>query len=308
VVRPHLVSLAERAQPVDSIMVRPPTLTSAYLDLIRQLRARCADLAVVLPTSPGPSLLARLCGARRIIAFDNDWPRHFIAERISYDNRPSLANNLRMAEYVAGEVPKRDYIGLLSATEQDKTDAGRILARHGVRDNQPFAVFAASASSHRLWKCWPTERFAMLATILWEQAGLHPVFIGTAAEAESIGEFISNISVPAANLAGHTNTGQLLGVLARTSLFIGQDSGSTHLSAVLGRPTLAIFGPTDPRITGPLGESSTVVYKNLPCSPCHDRAAECPDRKCLLSIGPEEVADKALSLMRQVGVAERVEW
>ncbi len=307
VVRPHLVPLAERAKPVDTIAIRPEVLTIAYLPLIRQLRARRADLAIVLPTSPGPSLLARLCGVRRIVAFDNDWPRRFVSERIPYDTRPSLANNLRMAEYVADEVPKRDYVGLLSATGQDKIDAARILAHYGVRDDQPFVVFATLASSHRLWKCWPLQRFAALAAILWEQAGLYPVFVGGVEETESVDKLTSQMSVPAANLAGHTDTGQLLGVLARASLFIGQDSGPTHLSAALGRPTVAIFGPTDPRITRPLGESSAVVYKNLPCSPCHEQAAECPDRKCLLSIKPEEVADKALSLMEHVGAAQRVE-
>ena len=88
-------------------------------------------------------------------------------------------------------------------------------------------------------------------------------------------------------------------MLARASLFVGQDSGPTHLSAALGRPTLAIFGPTDPQLTGPLGGSSAVVYKNLPCGPCHDQAAECPNRKCLLSITPEEVAAEALGVVAQ---------
>ena len=212
-----------------------------------------------------------------------------------------------MAEYVADEVPERDYVGLLSATEQDKGDAGRILARHGVPDDQSFVVLATLASSHRLWKCWPLQRFAALATMLWEQAGLYPVFVGSVEETESVEALTGQMSVPAANLTGHTDTGQLLGVLARASLFIGQDSGPTHLSATLGRPTLAIFGPTDPQLTGPLGESSAVVYKNLPCSPCHERAVECPNRKCLLSIEPEEVAEQTLSLMEHVGAAQRVE-
>ena len=308
VVRPHLVPLAERAKPVDAIAVRPEAPTIAYLPLIRQLRTRRADLAIVLPTSPGPSLLARLCGARRIVAFDDDWPRYFIAERIPYDKRPSLSNKLRMAECVADEVPKRDYVGLLSATEQDKIDAGRILAHHGVRDYQSFVVLATLASSHRLWKCWPLERFAALATILWKQAGLYPVFVGSVEETESVEALTGQMSVPTANLTGHTDTGQLLGVLARASLFIGQDSGPTHLSAALGRPTLAIFGPTDPYLTAPLGESSAVVYENLPCSPCHEQAAECPDRKCLLSIEPEEVAEQALSVMTHHGVAEKGDW
>jgi len=307
VVRPHLVPLAQRAKSIDSIAIRPQALSIAYLPLLRQLRARRADLAVVLSTSWGPSLLARLCGAKRIVAFDHDWAQRFVSECIPYDEPPSLTNNLRMAGYVAGEIPKRDYVGLLSATGQDKIDAGRILAHHGVRDAQPFVVFAASASLYRLWKCWPLQRFAALAAILWEQAGLYPVFVGSGEETERVEALTSGMLLPAANLTGQTDTGQLLGVLARASLFIGQDSGPTHLSAALGRPTVTIFGPTDPRITGPLGESSAVVYKNLPCSPCHTQAAKCPDRKCLLSIEPEEVADKALSLMEHVGAAQRVE-
>jgi len=168
VVRPHLVPLAERAESVDTIAIRPRALSIAYLPLIRQLRACYADLAIVLSTSPGPSLLARLCSPKRTVAFDHDWARRFVSERIPYDEPPSIADNLRMAEYVAGQVPQRDYIGLLSATAQDKTDAGRILARHGVRDDQPFAVFAALASSHRRWKCWPLPRFDTVAAILWE--------------------------------------------------------------------------------------------------------------------------------------------
>jgi len=157
VVRPHLVPLAQRAKPVDTIAIRPQALTIPYLPLIRQLRALRTDLAVVLPTSPGPSLLARLCGARRIVAFDNDWPRHSVSERIPYDNCPSIASDLRMAGYVTGQVPKRGYAGLLSATEQDKTDAGRILARYGIPDGQRFAALAAiycGAGGIVLGICW----------------------------------------------------------------------------------------------------------------------------------------------------------
>ncbi len=75
VVRPYLVPLAERAKLVDTIAARPGELTAAHLSSIKQLRAPRADLIIGLPTSPGPSLLARLCGARRIVAFDHGWPR-----------------------------------------------------------------------------------------------------------------------------------------------------------------------------------------------------------------------------------------
>ena len=48
-------------------------------------------------------------------------------------------------------------------------------------------------------------------------------------------------------------------LIAQATVFIGHDSGLTHLAAALGRPTVAIFGPTDPEIWGPRGEQVTVV-------------------------------------------------
>jgi ADP-heptose:LPS heptosyltransferase len=51
-------------------------------------------------------------------------------------------------------------------------------------------------------------------------------------------------------------------------VFVGHDSGLTHLAAALGRPTVAIFGPTDPEIWGPRGKHVTVV----PMVPEHEGA------------------------------------
>lgn len=306
VLRPNLVPLAQRAVPIDSCEIRPRRLTRQYWSLITRLRNRRADLAVVLPTSPGPCILSRVCGAQRVVGFDHDWGRRFIAERVAYEDAPSLANNLRMAEYLTGQVVKRDYVGLLTTTAQDRRGADQLLQHWGPVTIEPIVLLAPFSSSHRRWKCWPPQRFAQLSTLLYQQAGLHPVIVGSSGEVEAAAELVEATAAPVVNLVGHTDTAQLLSLLTRASLFIGQDSGPTHLSAALGRPTLAIFGPTDPQVTGPLGDNSQIVYKNLPCSPCHEQAAECPDRQCLLSIQPEEVADQALSLMEHVSIAEKV--
>ncbi len=308
VVRPPLVPLAERARPIDSVEARPRSLTKGYWGLIRRLRARRADMTIVLPTSRVPCLLSWLCRAKRVVGFDKGWARRFIREKVSYDGHPSLANNLRLAEYVGGNVFKRDYLGLLAATEQDRVSTARLLAAHEVSADEPIAVLAPFASPTRLWKCWPHDRFVQVATLLYERAGLTSVFVGTLTEAEAIGQLVTSASVPAVSLAGQTTTGELLGLLDRAAVFIGIDSGIAHLAAALQRPTVAIFGPTDPALTGPVGEMSAIIYKRLACSPCHNRAAGCSHRKCLLSIEPDEVVTAALRLTVRSGALREVEF
>ena len=66
--------------------------------------------------------------------------------------------------------------------------------------------------------------------------------------------------------------------------FIGNDSGFSHLAGYLGVPTVALFGPTNPKIWKPIGEKVRVLYKGLKCSPCFP--SECTSKgaykECLL--------------------------
>jgi ADP-heptose:LPS heptosyltransferase len=54
---------------------------------------------------------------------------------------------------------------------------------------------------------------------------------------------------------------ELVRYLCRARVFVGNDSGITHLAAYLGCPTIALFGPTDPRIWGPIGRRSRIIWK-----------------------------------------------
>jgi len=89
---------------------------------------------------------------------------------------------------------------------------------------------------------------------------------------------------------------QLASVLEGCRLFIGNDSGISHMAAALGLPTLAIFGPTDHRVWSPRGEKVEVVRIGLPCSPCpEERFFLCKDIQCLHQI---EIADVLKGLQR----------
>jgi len=75
-------------------------------------------------------------------------------------------------------------------------------------------------------------------------------------------------------------------------LFLGNDSGISHLAAALNIPTLVIFGPTDPQRWRPWGEKVKIFVPSLACAPCEEKRKECRDRQCLKMIKPKEVIEE----------------
>jgi ADP-heptose:LPS heptosyltransferase len=76
-------------------------------------------------------------------------------------------------------------------------------------------------------------------------------------------------------------------------LFIGNDSGISHMAAALGLPTMVIFGPTDQNVWSPRGDKTFVVRRGVSCSPCpSERFFQCKDFGCLRGIEIEEVLQR----------------
>ena len=89
------------------------------------------------------------------------------------------------------------------------------------------------------------------------------------------------------NLIGRTDLRQLAGVLARCRAFVSNDSGAMHLAAAIGVPVAAIFGPTDERVTAPLGQHNVLIHQVF-CRPCMLR--DCPiDHRCMKGITVDAV-------------------
>jgi ADP-heptose:LPS heptosyltransferase len=89
-------------------------------------------------------------------------------------------------------------------------------------------------------------------------------------------------------------------VLSRCWLFLGNDSGLTHLAAALGGPAVvALFGPTDPGIWAPPGKRVRILTGTCPQAPCaRDRKIPCPKPQCLEDLPPERVLAVAGEIMQ----------
>jgi heptosyltransferase-2 len=89
------------------------------------------------------------------------------------------------------------------------------------------------------------------------------------------------------NLVGHTDLGTLVALTSRSRVCVTNDSGVMHVAAATGRPVVAIFGPTDERVTRPLGRGD-VLTADVFCRPCHLR--DCPiDHRCMKRITVDAV-------------------
>jgi lipopolysaccharide heptosyltransferase II len=143
-------------------------------------------------------------------------------------------------------------------------------------------------------KRWLPERFAEVAATVSAQLAVQWVLFGTKNDA-AIGEQIANaLGDHCINRIGQTTLEQLIDELRLCRLLLTNDTGTMHLATLLGVPVVAIFGSTEPRLTGPLGARHTILRHHVECSPCFLR--KCPiDFRCMKAITVQEVVDAVLA-------------
>jgi len=139
--------------------------------------------------------------------------------------------------------------------------AAKGLGTRRATDDGPVVIHPGSGSRQ---KCWPAERFALLAEKIGASGRQVRVLLGEV-EAERFSDADIRRLESAAPVARPATYVNLLNEIIAGSCFIGNDSGPTHLAAIVGVPTVALFGPTDPAIWRPLGPR-VVVERGEPLS------------------------------------------
>ena len=89
-------------------------------------------------------------------------------------------------------------------------------------------------------------------------------------------------------------------LIRRCDIYLGNDSGVSHLAAGLGVQTVALFGPTDPVQWAPRGKRVTVLSQKVECSPCLTPVMKsCQHHKCLTTLSPGHVIQKLEELLEK---------
>ena len=147
--------------------------------------------------------------------------------------------------------------------------------------DRPFIAIHSGSGSQK--KNWPFERFLNVADTL-RQKGFAIAWLQGPAE--------EGWPFPAHDtVVGERSLPVIAGLLSRSRLFMGNDSGMTHLAASVNCPTIALFGPSDPVVWAPRGALVRVISKPTLCAPCHrTKGEEKPcGRACMTGISVDEV-------------------
>jgi heptosyltransferase-1 len=152
-------------------------------------------------------------------------------------------------------------------------------------------------------KRWPAAHFADIASRLaMEHADIRFAVLG-GKDDQSLAETVCRAAPDrCVNLAGETSLPEMIEWLRRCDLMVTNDTGPMHAAAALGKPVIGIFGPTEPRRTGPYGQLPRAVQHHLPCIPCLKSRCVWPQpMECLTAISPATVFDSVQRALQKIG-------
>ena len=148
-------------------------------------------------------------------------------------------------------------------------------------------------------KRWPVENFSALVKLLAQKFPDARFTILGSKEDKPLGDKISAVEPNRIlNLCGATSLPEMVEWIRLCDFMITNDTGPMHVAAALGKPLVALFGPTEPRRTGPYGQLQNVLQIQLPCEPCmKSRCTWKNPMECLTAISPQTVFERAKSLI-----------
>ncbi len=255
-----------------------------------------------------PSLIKKFEGTDLVFSFVSDKEQVFahnlrkagVKHIIHREPLPACSEGVHITDYLLKSldslgITHPDAIPKVFLNNEDRRFGEKFIKDAAVNSSKPLIAIHPGSGSRR--KCWPVERFAGLMSRLGSDRDAQFLVISGPADDKIIEElrlkigdtFITANQLPLPHLAA---------IITKCRLFIGNDSGVTHLAAAVGTPTIALFGPTDPRIWGPRGDKVTILYKKHPCSPCpSDIRKNCFSLSCLNQIEIEGVAKEVCGIL-----------
>jgi len=268
-----------------------PRALLRLLGLVRTLRALRPTVSVDLQGNLKGALLARAAGAPRRLGLapgqgGKERSHWFATERVVLP--PPPVHRADRARALLAPLGARPGVGKAAvagvAAEGEAVEAW--LRREGIASGG-YAVLHPGVSGFGSFKRWPGERYAALAREIRARRNL-PVLLTAGPGEESLADEVASLSGGAARRGPETPSLARLGaLLARAAVVVGADTGPVHLAAVLGVPTVALFGPKDPAVYAPRGPRARVVWKQVWCSPC--RLRHCGDPVCMTEMRLDEV-------------------
>ena len=275
---------------VDAIL---PLASNSLLSAVRSIRDQPAfDVAILFPNSLRVALETWLSGVSRRVGYRGH-SRNWLLNQVIPERPPprrlehQSARYLRIAQICGAGNSHQPTSNIRMAASDERSAI----------NYQPLQIGLSPGAEYGTAKRWLPERFAEVAAKVAAQTPVQWVLFGTPKDAEIGEQIATSLGDSCVNRIGQTTLDQLILALRDCRLLLTNDTGTMHLAWLLGVPVVAIFGSTEPGLTGPLGDRHIILRHHVECSPCFLR--KCPiDFRCMKAVAVQEVVDAVLSILR----------
>jgi heptosyltransferase II len=234
------------------------------------------DAALLFPNSLRSALEARALGIRHVVGYPGH-QRRWLLKRV-----PPFAPD-------AGGHHANRFMRLAAFYGANVSPDNPMFARRKQSARAKPHIGVCPGAEYGPAKRWPAERFAAAMREFQAERPAEWVLFGVAGDAPAGETIAAGCDFEVTSRIGSTSLDQLMDELAACDALLTNDTGTMHLAAFLGVPTVAIFGSTEPDLTSPLGDFHQILRHKVDCSPCFLR--ECPiDFRCMTRIEPSEAA------------------
>jgi lipopolysaccharide heptosyltransferase II len=263
------------------------------ISFILELKKMRFDTAISFHRSMSKMLIAYIAGIKRRIGYHTKKRSWMLTDAVkdkglSVHRVEYFLNILKTAGIDAYD---NDYVFRLPDGIAAETDI--ILKDMGIFEKEKF--FVINPGGNWVQKRWPALNFAGLCRYLYSAYKIKILVTGAKKDI-ALGAQIKTLSGEyTINMCGKTTLKQLACVMKRAKAVISNDSGPMHIAVSQNAPTVALFGPTSPAVTGPYGKGIYKVLHNWSqCSiPC---LKACDDNKCMQALRVSDVM-KAVEIL-----------
>jgi len=296
----------------NTVIPLPPESESGFWKRIKfalSLKKYQFDVGIVLTNSFESAFLLSLTGAKHRLGYNTDGRVIFLTCPIF--TTKYLKKKQYRVEYffkifspLKLDVPDTKFSPVI--TKESDISIREVLLNMEMDESDEFITIHPGTS--KVERSWHAERFGVLCQKLFQKDKKKIVLLGTPSEEELLNRIKNYCPPEELKIAPIMNLRVLTGLLKKSRLFIGNDSGVMHLAAMVGTPVVGIFGPGHPNTTGPFmaPERYEILMQNYSCSPCRQRFfKECepsPQNKpyCLEDITVENVYKAIHRLLKRV--------